>query len=113
MGWTHERSRPPSATPAAPTSSRRIASLDVIRGVAIIGTLASNIWLFRAFFGERVIDIWWDDLLSAASNGKFLGLLTIMFGIGLEIQRQAALRRESRWPGPTSSAPGRCSSTEC
>ncbi len=90
---------PPSATPAAPTSSRRIASLDVIRGVAIIGTLASNIWLFRAFFGERVIDIWWDDLLSAASNGKFLGLLTIMFGIGLEIQRQAALRRGSRWPG--------------
>lgn len=48
--------------------------------MAIIGTLTSNIWLFRAFFGERVIDIWWDDLLSAASNGKSLGLL-LLYGV--------------------------------
>lgn len=31
-------------------------------------------------------------------NGKFLGLLTIMFGIGLEIQRQSALRAGRKWP---------------
>ncbi|WP_168441060.1 DUF418 domain-containing protein [Microbacterium sp. K27] len=83
----------------AMASPGRIASLDVIRGVAIIGTLASNVWLFQAFFGERVVDIWWQDLVSTLSEGKFLGLLTIMFGIGLEIQRQAALRRGRRWPG--------------
>lgn len=33
------------------------------------------------------------------TDGKFIGLLTIMFGIGLEIQRQAALRRGETWPG--------------
>ncbi|ONI65237.1 hypothetical protein ALI44B_00660 [Leifsonia sp. ALI-44-B] len=78
---------------------RRIPSLDVIRGVAIIGTLASNIWLFVSFTGDRVIDIWWQGLLDWIPNGKFLGLLTIMFGIGLEIQRQSAKRRGRRWPG--------------
>ncbi|MEV4776225.1 DUF418 domain-containing protein [Microbacterium sp. LWH12-1.2] len=80
-------------------SPRRIPSLDVIRGVAIIGTLASNIWLFVAFTGDRAVDIWWHDFLGWIPDGKFLGLLTIMFGIGLEIQRQAALRRGLRWPG--------------
>ncbi|MFJ2370630.1 DUF418 domain-containing protein [Microbacterium sp. NPDC087665] len=81
------------------TNPPRIASLDVIRGVAILGTLASNIWLFQAFVGERVIDVRWAELLSWTSEGKFLGLLTIMFGIGLEIQRQSARRQGRRWPG--------------
>lgn len=85
--------------PGTDRSPRRIASLDVIRGVAIIGTLASNIWLFVSFTGDRVIDIWWQSFLGWIPNGKFLGLLTIMFGIGLEIQRQATLRRGRPWPG--------------
>jgi uncharacterized protein len=91
---------PPSSTaPAPPGPSRRVAGLDVIRGVAIVGTLASNIWLFTAFDGERIVDMWWRDVLGWLPNGKFLGLLTIMFGIGLEIQRQAARRHGRRWPG--------------
>ncbi|ACZ21391.1 predicted membrane protein [Sanguibacter keddieii DSM 10542] len=90
---------PPLPQPADASKKPRIASLDVIRGLAILGTLASNIWLFQAFFGERVIDVRWAELLSWTSEGKFLGLLTIMFGIGLEIQRQAAARRGLRWPG--------------
>ena len=71
----------------------------MIRGVAIIGTLASNIWLFVAFTGDRIIDPWWQDFLRWSADGKFLGLLTVMFGIGLEIQRQAARRHGRRWPG--------------
>lgn len=104
---------PPLPQPVDVSKRPRIASLDVIRGLAILGTLASNIWLFQAFFGERVIDVRWADLLSWTSEGKFLGLLTIMFGIGLEIQRQAAARRGLRWPAPISSVPACSSSTEC
>ena len=33
------------------------------------------------------------------ANGKFLALLSLMFGIGLELQYQSARRRGTRWPG--------------
>lgn len=93
-------SSPARATPQTSlTPITRLPGLDVVRGVAIIGTLASNIWLFTAFDGDRIIDIWWRDVLGWLPNGKFLGLLTIVFGIGLEIQRQAARRHGRRWPG--------------
>ena len=39
-------------------------------------------------------------MLQQLANGKFLGLLTLMFGIGLAIQAQAAARRGRAWPGP-------------
>jgi uncharacterized protein len=91
----------------APTSSR-IAAVDVVRGVAILGTLGTNIWIFTDPQGPA-------GLLSAAdtgtltanfeaavrflANGKFLSLLTLLFGIGLELQYRSALRRRRRWPG--------------
>lgn len=37
--------------------------------------------------------------LNLFTDGKFIVLLTIMFGIGLEIQRQSAIRRGEPWPG--------------
>jgi uncharacterized protein len=95
----------------APTPSPRIASLDVLRGVAILGTLATNIWIFTdpaGFLGYLVDDTatttpagwaWVEAVLQQLSQGKFLGLLTLMFGIGLEIQRRSALRAGRRWPG--------------
>ena len=89
----------------------RIASLDVLRGVAILGTLATNIWIFTdpaGFLGYLLEDTasttpaGWaavEAVLQQLSQGKFLGLLTLMFGIGLEIQRRSALRAGRRWPG--------------
>ena len=89
----------------------RIASLDVLRGVAILGTLATNIWIFTdpgGFLGYLLDDnasttpAGWaavEAVLQQLSQGKFLGLLTLMFGIGLEIQRRSALRAGRRWPG--------------
>ncbi len=49
-----------------PQKAGRIALLDVLRGVAIFGTLGANIWLFSAvgspesstFFGGGLP--WWD-----------------------------------------------------
>ncbi|WP_448612281.1 DUF418 domain-containing protein [Geodermatophilus sp. URMC 60] len=103
---------PPRTTPLpAATSSARIVSLDVLRGVAILGTLATNVWIFTdpaGFIGYLLGDTaattpagwaWVEALLQQLAQGKFLGLLTLMFGIGLEIQRRSALRAGRRWPG--------------
>jgi uncharacterized protein len=81
----------------------RIVALDVLRGVAILGTFGMNAWLFThpqgpagfiADGGDQT-----DALLQMIGNGKFLALLSILFGIGLAIQHGSAVRRGSRWPG--------------
>ena len=97
------------ATPSRPAPGR-IRLLDVLRGVAIFGTLGTNIWLFSTVGGEGpgVFGAgipWWSSangFLAALTlfftNGKFLGLLTILFGVGLEIQYRSARRRGLAWP---------------
>lgn len=90
----------------------RIISLDVIRGIAILGTLASNIWLFTAATeGENPASLAqeiargggaeavFNAVTHLITDGKFLVLLTIMFGIGVEIQRQSAQHRGKRRSG--------------
>jgi uncharacterized protein len=104
---------PPSArvpgapsVPRVPGAAGRIVALDVLRGVAIIGTLASNIWIFTApggpaewistgFAGTDPVQ----RVLQALVNGKFLGLLTLLFGVGLELQYRSMVRRGLPWPG--------------
>ncbi|NJP88236.1 DUF418 domain-containing protein [Nonomuraea sp. FMUSA5-5] len=84
---------------------RRIDALDVLRGVAILGTLGTNIWIFTdpagplgilSFGGEPGVA---ETFLRFLSNGKFLGLLTLLFGVGLELQYRSAARKGARWPG--------------
>ncbi|WP_245642656.1 DUF418 domain-containing protein [Nonomuraea candida] len=84
--------------------TRRIDALDVLRGVAILGTLGTNIWIFTApggalellqFGGGGPVE----TFLRFLSNGKFLGLLTLLFGVGLELQYRSAVRKGMRWPG--------------
>ncbi|MFD5868230.1 DUF418 domain-containing protein [Corynebacterium sp. NPDC060344] len=110
------------ASPPAPSSTRRLPALDVLRGIAILGTLLTNIWIFAGIAGGLDItgqgnaipesqggsgtDSWVtlsstfiQNALNLVTDGKFIGLLTIMFGIGLEIQRQSAIRRGEKWPG--------------
>ncbi|MGV2883155.1 MULTISPECIES: DUF418 domain-containing protein [Paenibacillus] len=90
---------------------KRIALLDILRGFAIIGTLGTNIWLF-ANLGDlnkmfsNPLEPWWssgDQLLQTMMlllvNGKFLGLLTLLFGAGMEMKRQKAQREGYTWPG--------------
>lgn len=91
------------AAPAAAGS--RIQPLDVLRGVAILGTLGTNIWIFTDPRGPAgVLDSLEtagvaETLLRMISNGKFLALLTLLFGVGLELQYRSAVRRGRRWPG--------------
>ncbi|WP_398780129.1 DUF418 domain-containing protein [Streptomyces sp. NBRC 110611] len=93
----------------------RLPLLDVLRGVAILGTLMSNIWIFAAPGAE------WGVLTGGAgpaagsdwsspagvaetvfrglANGKFLAMLTILFGVGLAIQFRSAAKHGQPWPG--------------
>lgn len=88
----------------------RIRLLDILRGFAILGTLGTNIWIFAHAGDLSYITTfdhsgWWgaNDLLRMIVlflvNGKLLGLLTIMFGVGLEMKYQQAERKGKPWPG--------------
>ena len=106
---------PTPTAPPEPASTSRLPALDVLRGLAILGTLLTNIWIFSAARSEGSLsgqggdvggadaaDTWQQVLsngLNLVTDGKWIGLLTIMFGIGMEIQRQSALRRGEKWPG--------------
>lgn len=93
-------------TPAAPS---RVVALDVLRGIAILGTLGTNIWILTdveglvGYLDELHTDatgwMWVERVMQQVAQGKFLGLLTIMFGIGLAIQQGSAARAGRRWPG--------------
>ncbi|WP_410872521.1 DUF418 domain-containing protein [Nocardia sp. A7] len=100
---------PATAAPAAPRAARMIA-LDVLRGIAILGTLGTNIWIFTSAAGMiGYLDqlgatpenawMWSERVLQQIAQGKFLGLLTVMFGIGLAIQQGSAQRGARPWPG--------------
>jgi uncharacterized protein len=88
------------------TGRGRIDALDVLRGVAILGTFGTNAWLFAAPGGPVA---WISTALAGAtpletalrtlSNGKFLALLTLLFGVGIELQYRSAARRAIPWPG--------------
>jgi uncharacterized protein len=94
---------------SAPT---RYAALDLLRGVAILGTLGTNVWIFTDPAGlvgyldgaadPSASPLWAgvEAVLQSLTQGKFLGLLSLLFGIGLELQRRAAVRSGRAWPGP-------------
>ncbi|CAH0119730.1 hypothetical protein PAE9249_02237 [Paenibacillus sp. CECT 9249] len=88
----------------------RIRLLDILRGFAILGTLGTNIWIFANLGDLSYITTfdhsgWWgaNDLVRMIVlflvNGKLLGLLTIMFGVGLEMKYRQAMRQGKAWPG--------------
>lgn len=92
-------------------TSGRIRLLDILRGFAILGTLGTNVWIFANLGDISYVftfdhATWWssmDDFLRLVIlflvNGKFLGLLTIMFGVGLELKYRQSLRKGTTWPG--------------
>lgn len=101
---THTDARVTRTPQAAPTG-RRLPLLDVLRGVAILGTLMTNVWIFTGPGAEwGALEAGTDTgaveaVFSVLANGKFLSLLTILFGAGLAIQYASAQRRGQPWPG--------------
>ncbi|MDX2138467.1 MAG: DUF418 domain-containing protein [Chloroflexota bacterium] len=93
-----------SVTSQVTSSGSRIASLDLLRGIAILGTLGTNIWVFsaagtpldQAFFGNQLTV---QSLFEVFANGKFLSLLAILGGVGVAIQYDSAQRKGQVWPG--------------
>lgn len=90
---------------------RRIPALDIARGAAILGTLGTNIWIFASLgnfdflIGSEIeYYISWESFAEVLflffMNGKFLGLLTILFGMGLEIKRRSYINngQQRMWP---------------
>ncbi|GAA1101202.1 DUF418 domain-containing protein [Nocardiopsis composta] len=96
----------------------RLPLLDVLRGLAILGTLGTNIWIFTAPGAELGMlsggdapslasipadpapAVIAEALFRFAANGTSLSLLTLLFGAGLAIQFRSAARRGLSWPGP-------------
>lgn len=91
-------------------NTQRLPLIDILRGFAVLGTLGTNIWIF-AYLGDlsyittSAYTGWWsiNDFLRMLVlffvNGKLLGLLTIMFGVGLELKYQQSIRKGNAWPG--------------
>lgn len=88
----------------------RLTVLDVLRGIAILGTLGTNIWIFMYPGGLLgYLDTGWGQsdgmhwgvlALQQLTQGKFLGLLALMFGMGIALQQRSAIAAGIRWPGP-------------
>lgn len=85
-------------TTTRPSAPARLPLLDVLRGIAILGTLAMNIWLFgypeAGGYGPVT-----DGLLTLFGDGKSWTMLTMLFGVGLAIQYRSAAERGRPWPG--------------
>lgn len=92
------------------SGTSRLVLLDVLRGMAILGTLGTNIWIFTHPAGEYGVLVDTGSVATLAdnpvetvfrflANGKFLAMLTVLFGVGLAIQYDSAARRGERWPG--------------
>lgn len=98
-----ETAGPPPEPAVSGDASGRVPALDVLRGIAILGTLATNIGAFVMVGQEPLIDGAVNSAISylygLVTNGYWIGLLTIMFGIGLTIQRESAVRRGEPWLG--------------
>ncbi|MER6839139.1 DUF418 domain-containing protein [Streptomyces platensis] len=91
----------------------RLPLLDVLRGVAILGTLMSNVWFFAgpgaewgvlsgnssAGAGSATLAGAAEAVFRGLANGKFLSMLTILFGVGLALQFRSAAQRGQPWPG--------------
>ncbi|MDF0528947.1 DUF418 domain-containing protein [Tsukamurella sp. 8F] len=86
-------------------AATRIAALDIARGTAILGTFGTNVWIFTepsgmigylGTIGNESLPV---RILEQVAQGKFLGLLSLMFGVGLGIQQASARRHGRPWPG--------------
>lgn len=89
----------------APTTQNRIAVLDTLRGVAILGILLANIAYFagpalsQLASREGPSGGWVSTATLAFVNGKFRTMLAILFGVGIWMQYEKRRHAYPLWPG--------------
>ena len=100
-------------TSVHPSHSHREVGLDIVRGLAVLGTFATNVWLFThpgGLFGslfdplagiDSSADLFVYGIAAGLPNGKFLALLMMVFGMGVTIQFAAWNRRNPPTSEPT------------
>ena len=96
---------PPPLEPVAKT--QRIAEMDIIRGLAILGVFLINMPLFnapsQAFFNNKVTG-WWPEwnhqaalwFIHTFAQGKFYTLFSFLFGMGFGVQMVRAMEKGQR-----------------
>ena len=99
----------PPETVKPARSSERIAGLDFIRGIAVMGILAANIvafgqpwtayiWPDAFLTGHDATDEWLYVAQFTLIDGKMRGLFTLLFGAGVALFMERAWARGStRW----------------
>jgi uncharacterized protein len=92
-----EPGAPRARTEDRPVPHPRLPLLDVLRGTAILGTLAANVWLFLPGVAEPAGAFM--AVLDPLVNGKFYAMLAMVFGVGLAVQFRSAAAHGRRWPG--------------
>jgi len=86
---------------ATPMEARdRLISVDVIRGVAILGILMINMLSYSGPYLQMIEPPWWNAMdhyallfIQVFGMGKFITLLSFMFGFGMVMIKQGAERR--------------------
>ena len=81
----------------------RILSIDVLRGVAVLGILFVNMLWFAqpALYMEQAGIRWWtqpwdlaaEAFIRFAAEGKFITMFSFLFGLGMAIQMRRARRK--------------------
>lgn len=75
----------------------RNPTVDAIRGIAILGVLANNIWNFQIVTPQVPDPVQLMGLM--AIDGRFVGSLAILFGMGMAWQARVSGRRDQApWP---------------
>jgi uncharacterized protein len=92
-----------------PTVFGRLNTLDVVRGMAILGILLANIVAFsRPALAEMIgvmedpqdlVDRWAEALRLAFVSAKFRSSLAVLFGVGMYLQFQRRSAIDGNWPG--------------
>lgn len=83
-------------------NTKRLISLDVLRGVALLGILSMNIVGSALYIGAynnpmagggEGINYWIYNMLHVLSDQKFMNLFALLFGAGVLLFRENALRK--------------------
>jgi uncharacterized protein len=101
----HPADPPLSAVPAAPVGAgERVPTLDVLRGMALLGVLVANVWLwfsglflrmteFRPELTRLTPDSAAYHLVSVLVSGRAMSVFSFLFGVGLAVQMRRAEAR--------------------